>query len=112
MALVALFLRVYVFASSAGRHALGVDVANGKCCVVDGLIDVGEVVYVPVVDEIIDQCELGLTVNDDFPTGLSLVRPYLEHFYLESEKTIEFAAIKWFGDDEFESVSGQLELVA
>ncbi|MFB9687283.1 hypothetical protein [Amycolatopsis plumensis] len=118
MLLVVLFLRCYAFSSSTGRHALGVDVDSGPRCVGVGCDEAGEVASVSVGGDIIDQCGNGLAVDDDFPTDLIGARPYLEEYWRTSgchlvDQTVEFAApLSDEKDDEYRSVSGQLELVA
>jgi hypothetical protein len=118
MLLVAFFLRCYAFSSSTGRHALGVDVDSGPRCVDVGYDEVGEVVSAPVGEDIIDQYDTGLGVDDDFPTDLIGARPYLAEYWRISgrhlvEQTVEItASLCAEKDDEYKSVSGQLELVA
>lgn len=116
--LVVFFLRCYAFSSSTGRHALDVNVDGGPRCVDVGCDEVGEVVSVPVDDDIIDQYGAGLGVDDDFPADLIGARPYLEEYWRKSwrhlvDPTVEFAASLCVEkDEEYKSVSGQLELVA
>ncbi len=116
--LVVFFLRCYVFSSTTGRHALSVDVDSGNRYVDVGRDEVGEVVSVSVGDEIIGQYGTGLGVDDDFPTDPIGARPYLEEYWRTSgrhlvEQAVEItASLCVEKDDEYESVSGQLELVA
>lgn len=80
--------------------------------------ELGKVILVPVESEIIDDDGVGLSVDDDYPSDFIGARPYLEEYWRKSgrhlvDQTIEFAAFAWAEeDDEYESVSGQLELVA
>ncbi|WP_162834196.1 hypothetical protein [Amycolatopsis circi] len=115
-ALVGFFLRCYVFSSSTGRHAL--DVAECDRYIDVEFAEVEEIVYAPVGGEVIDQCGIGLGEDDDFPVNSVGARPYLEEYWRTSgrhliDQTAEFAAFAWAEEgDEYQSVSGKLELVA
>ncbi|WP_153036591.1 hypothetical protein [Amycolatopsis sp. YIM 10] len=110
------FLKCVAFASSSGRHALGVPRESQTCPV--EVLELGDVIRVPVESEIVDQYGVGLSVDDDYPSDFIGARPYLEEYWRKSgrhpaEQTVEFAAFAWVDeDDEYERVSGQLELVA
>ncbi|MEV5721181.1 hypothetical protein AB0L41_45570 [Amycolatopsis mediterranei] len=116
--LVAFFLRCYVFSPSTGRHALDVDVNSRGRWVDVGCDEVGEVVFASVGDETIGQYGIGLGVDDDFPADQIGARPYLEEYWRTSGRHLvdqgaeitESRCVE--KGDEYQSVSGQLELVA
>ncbi len=110
------FLRCFAFASSSGRHALGFPREDQVCPVEE--CELGDVICVSVEPNIVDEYGIGLSVDDDFPSDFIGARPYLDEYWKESgchpaEQTVEFAAVTWVDEDgEYQSVSGQLELVA
>jgi hypothetical protein len=105
------FLKCVAFASNAGRHALDVTRMNQV-----------EAVSCPELDVIVlsnwstmhEQGGSGFRVRDDFLSEFVGARPYLEYFWRKnvSDETTEFALFQWKDGREYESVSGQLELVA
>ncbi|MER6663258.1 hypothetical protein ABT256_01815 [Amycolatopsis japonica] len=110
------FLKCVAFASSSGRHALGVP-REGQVCSAD-VLELGDVICAPIEPEIVDQYGVGLSVGDDYPSDFIGARPYLEEYWRTSgrhlvDQTVEFAAFRWIDEDlEYESVTGELESLA
>ncbi|MET8846598.1 hypothetical protein [Amycolatopsis sp. NPDC004625] len=110
------FLRCFAFASSSGRHALGV-MPDDRACPVE-IVETGAVILAPIDPKFVNDYGVGLSVDDDYPQDAIGARPYLDEYWRTSgrhmiDQTIEFAVIERLTeDDEYESVSGQLELVA
>ncbi|MEV7042203.1 hypothetical protein [Amycolatopsis sp. NPDC051061] len=108
--LVFAFLYCFMPASGTGRHALGVD---SRVHLPKGDFgEVGEDVHVEIGEPLVGQHGVGPDVYDDLPCDFRGARPYLEDFWKKADQTTEFPAVSWFDDGEYESVSGQLELVA
>jgi hypothetical protein len=68
------FLGCFAFASSSGRHALGVP-REGHVRPIEDL-ELGDVISGPIEPEIVDQYGVGLGFDDEYPSDSIGARPY------------------------------------